>query len=58
MLRARLFEIATEQGLDEDGVRAAVVARTGKGVDELTAGELAPLVKAADNKLRQMRQAA
>ena len=58
MLRGRLFEIATEQGLDEDGVRAAVVARTGKGVDELTADELAPLVKAADNKLRQMRQAA
>lgn len=58
MLRRRLFEIATEQGFDEDGVRAAVVERTGKGVDELTAGELAPLVKAADNKLRQMRQTA
>ena len=56
MLRRRLFEIATEQGFDEDGVRAAVVERTGKGVDELTAGELAPLVKAADNKLRQMKQ--
>ena len=58
MLRRRLFEIATEQGFDEDGVRAAVVERTGKGVDELTADELAPLVKAADNKLRQMQQAA
>ena len=58
MLRRRLFEIATEQGFDEDAMRAAVVNRTGKGVDELTAAELAPLVKAADNKLRQMRQAA
>ena len=58
MLRRRLFEIATEQGFDEDGVCAAVVEKTGKGVDELTADELARLVKAADNKLRQMRQAA
>ncbi len=58
MLRRRLFEIATEQGFDEDGVRAAVVERTGKGVDELTADELAPLVKAADNKLREMQKAA
>ena len=58
MLRRRLFEIATKQGFDEDGVRAAVVEKTGKGVDELTADELAPLVKAADNKLRQMKQAA
>ena len=58
MLRRRLFEIATEQGFDEDGVRAAVVEKTGKGVDELTAAELARLVKAADNKLRQMQQAA
>ena len=58
MLRRRLFEIATQQGFDEDGVRNAVVDRTGKGVDELTADELAPLVKAADNKLREMRQAA
>ena len=58
MLRRRIFEIASEQGFDEDAVRAAVVERTGKGVDELTADELAPLVKAADNKLRQMKQAA
>ena len=56
MLRRRIFEIASEQGFDEDGVRAAVVERTGRGIDELTADELAPLVKAADNRLRQMRQ--
>ena len=56
-LRRRLFEIAAEQGLDEDQVRSAVVDRTGKGIDDLTAAELGPLVEAAANKLRQMQQA-
>ena len=56
-LRKRLFEIAAEQGLDEDQVRTAVVDRTGKGIDDLTAAELGPLVEAAANKLRQMQQA-
>ena len=57
MLRRRLFEIASEQGLDEDQVRSAVVDRTGKSIDDLTAAELGPLVEAAANKLRQMKQA-
>ena len=56
-LRKRIFEIAAEQGFDEDGVRSAVVNQTGKSVDDLTAAELAPLVEAAANKLRQMQQA-
>ena len=56
-LRRRLFEIAAEQGLDEDQVRSAVVDRTGKSIDDLTAAELGPLVEAAANKLRQMQQA-
>ena len=56
-LRRRLFEIASEQGLDEDQVRSAVVDRTGKGIDDLTAAEIGPLVEAAANKLRQMQQA-
>ena len=56
-LRKRLIEIAAEQGLDEDQVRSAVVDRTGKGIDDLTAAELGPLVEAAANKLRQMQQA-
>ena len=55
-LRKRLIEIALEQGFDEDGVRTAVVNRTGKSVDDLTAAELGPLVEAAANKLRQMKQ--
>ena len=56
-LRRRLIEIAAEQGLDEDQVRSAVVDRTGKSIDDLTAAELGPLVEAAANKLRQMQQA-
>ena len=55
-LRKRLFEIASEQGLEEDQVRSAVVDRTGKSIDDLTAEELGPLVEAAANKLRQMKQ--
>ena len=38
-------------------MRSAVVDRTGKGIDDLTAAELGPLVEAAANKLRQMQQA-
>ena len=56
-LRRRLFEVAAEQGLDEDQVRTAVVDRTGKSIDDLTAAEFGPLVEAAANKLRQMQQA-
>ena len=56
-LRKRLFEIAADQGLDEDQVRTAVVDRTGKSIDDLAAAELGPLVEAASNKLRQMQQA-
>ena len=56
-LRKRLFEIAAEQGLDEDQVRTAVVDRTGKSVDGRKVVELGPLVEAAANKLRQMQQA-
>ena len=57
MLRRRIFEIAAEQGFDDDGVRTAVVNQKGKSIDDLTAAELGPLVEAASNKLRQMKQA-
>ena len=56
-LRGRLIEIAAEQGFDEDGVRTAVVDRTGKSIDDLTVDELGPLVEAAANKLREMKRA-
>ena len=55
-LRKRLFGIAAEQGLDEATVRTAVEKRTGKGIDDLTADELGPLVEAAATKLREMKQ--
>ena len=56
-LRKRLIEIAGEQGLNEDQVRTAVANRTGKGLDDLAAAELGPLVEAAAAKLREMQQA-
>ena len=56
-LRKRLIEIAVEQGLNEEQVGTAVVNRTGKSLDDLTAAELGPLAEAAAAKLRQMQQA-
>ena len=56
-MRKRLIEIAAKQGFDEDGVRAAVTERTGKGLDDLTAAELSSLVEAAAQKLQGAQQA-
>ena len=56
MLRERLMELGTAQGFDEKQVQEAVEARTGRNLDQLTAAELAPLVKAAANKLNKIRQ--
>ena len=56
-LRKRLFEIASEQGIDDAKVREAVKERTDKSIDDLTAAELGPLVEAAANKLRENKQA-
>ena len=56
MLRERLVELGVAQGFDEKQVQEAVAARTGRGLDQLAAAELASLVKAAANKLNKMRQ--
>ena len=56
-LRKRLMELAAEQGFDEAQVRAAVQRQTGKGLDDLTADEIGPLVEAAAAKVREMKQA-
>ena len=48
--------MAAEQGFDEDGVRTAVVERTGKSIDDLPADELRPLVEAAANRLNQLKK--
>ena len=57
MLRKRLLELGSAQGFNEQQVQEAVTARTGTDMDALNAAELAPLVKAAANKLNKMRQA-
>ena len=55
-LRKRLMELCIKQGFDEDQVQTAVQRQTGKGIDDLTADELGPLIEAAANKLNQIRQ--
>ena len=55
-LRKRLVHLGVEQGFDEDQVRDAVVDRTGKSLEELTAAELTPLVESATGRLHQLRQ--
>ena len=55
-LRKRLVALGVEQGFDEDQVRAAVVDRMGKSLDDLTMAELAPLIEGATRKLQQMRE--
>ena len=57
MLRNRLLELGAAQGYNEQQVRKAVQARTGMDLEALEAAELAPLVKAAANKLNRMQQA-
>ena len=56
MLRKRLIELGAAQGFNEEQVREAVTARTGRDLDALEASELASLVKAAANKLSSLRQ--
>ena len=52
-LRATLVRLGVMQGFDEAQVRAAVRAKTGRDLDEVTAAELTPLVEGAAGKLGQ-----
>ena len=52
-LRATLVRLGVMQGFDEAQVRAAVRAKTGRDLDEVTAAELTPLVEGASEKLGQ-----
>ena len=54
-LRARLIALGDEQGFDEDAVRAAVLDRTGRDIDELAVPDLKSLVDAAYAKVQQIR---
>ena len=52
-LRTTLVRLGVMQGFGEDQVRAAVRAKTGRDLDEVTAAELAPLIEGAAGKLGQ-----
>ena len=52
-LRATLVRLGVMQGFGEEQVRAAVRAKTGRDLDEVTAAELAPLIEGAAGKLGQ-----
>ena len=54
-LRSRLLDLGDEQGFDEEAVRAAVLDRTGRDLDELAVPDLKSLVDAAYAKVRQIR---
>ena len=56
-LRATLVRLGVMQGFDEAQVRAAVRAKTGRDLDEVTAAELTPLVEGAADKLGQANDA-
>jgi len=56
-LHKRLFHLGDAQGFDEQQVRDAVQARTGKDIDELTAQDLTPLIESAARKLQKLQQA-
>ena len=55
-LRKRVLELGREQGFEDEQVAAAVRARTGRGIDELNAGELKALAASAEKKLREARE--
>ena len=55
-LRARLLDLGEKQGFDAEQVEAAVKARSGRTVDQLTHEELSELVAAAARKLNESMQ--
>ena len=50
-LRSTLVRLGVMQGFGEEQVRAAVRAKTGRDLEEVTAAELAPLIEGAAGKL-------
>ncbi len=52
-LRATLVRLGIMQGFNEAQVRAAVRAKTGRNLDEVTIAELTPLIEGASEKLGQ-----
>ena len=52
-LRAQLLELSAQQGFSEEQVRAAVLRKTGRDLDELGVADLTPLIASAADKLQQ-----
>ena len=52
-LRTRLVELGSQQGFDEEQVRAAVRKQTGKELEDLPAKDLKPLVEGAARKAQE-----
>ena len=52
-LRAQLIDLSAQQGFSEEQVRAAVLRKTGRDLDDLGVDELTPLIASAADKLQQ-----
>ena len=52
-LRAQLIDLSKQQGFSEEQVRAAVLRKVGRDLDELTVDDLTPLIASAVEKLQQ-----
>ena len=52
-LRAQLIDLSAQQGFAEEQVRAAVLRKTGRDLDELSVDDLTPLIASAADKLQQ-----
>ena len=52
-LRGQLIDLSAQQGFSEEQVRAAVLRKTGRDLDELTVADLTPLIASAADKLQQ-----
>ena len=52
-LRAQLIDLSEQQGFSEEQVRAAVLRKAGRDLDELTVADLTPLIASAADKLQQ-----
>ncbi len=52
-LRAQLLDLSEQQGFSEEQVRAAVLRKTGRDLNELGVDDLTPLIDSAVEKLQQ-----
>ncbi len=52
-LRTQLIDLSAQQGFTEEQVRAAVLRKTGRDLDEVGVDDLTPLLASAANKLQQ-----